>query len=172
MNARKLVMLALFTAVSLCLFVIEAQIPPLTPFPGIKTGLANIVTLFILYRKDARLKFSGMDVSAVVAARVLLSAFVTGGAFVLLFSFTGGMAAVAAMLLFRRIFKGGLIPVAGVAGAVTHNAGQLATAVFVYKSVSVLLYLPILVLGGIASGLFTGFTVKVVLNRLDKTKGG
>ncbi|MDR0223392.1 MAG: Gx transporter family protein [Oscillospiraceae bacterium] len=169
MKTRKLAVLALFTAVSLCLFVIEAQIPPLSPFPGIKPGLANAVTLFILYWKSGGLEFSGADVFAVVTARVLLSAFVTGGVFALLFSFTGGVAAVTAMLLFRRAFKGALIPVAGVAGATAHNLGQLAAAAAVYGSLSVLLYLPILILGGIASGLLTGFTAALILNRI---KGG
>ena len=49
-DTRKLVVLALLTALALIIFVLESMIPPLVPIPGIKLGLANIITLFVLAR--------------------------------------------------------------------------------------------------------------------------
>ena len=45
MKAKKLARLALLTAVALIIFIIELQIPNIIPIPGVKLGLANIVTV-------------------------------------------------------------------------------------------------------------------------------
>ena len=49
MNTRKLTLTALLTAIALCIFTAEAQLPSLTAIPGIKLGLANVVTVFAMY---------------------------------------------------------------------------------------------------------------------------
>ena len=48
MKTRRLVLLALLTAIALTIFMLEAQIPAPVPIPGVKLGLANIVTVFTL----------------------------------------------------------------------------------------------------------------------------
>ena len=50
MDIRKLARLALLTAVALIIFVIELQIPNPFPIPGVKLGLANIITVYAVYR--------------------------------------------------------------------------------------------------------------------------
>ena len=49
MKARKLTQMAMLTAIALTIFMIEAQIPPIVPIPGVKLGLANIVTVFAVF---------------------------------------------------------------------------------------------------------------------------
>ena len=66
MDARRLTRLALLTAVALSLFVVELQLPDLFPIPGAKLGLANIVTVYALYRCRAG------EAAIVLAARILL----------------------------------------------------------------------------------------------------
>ena len=163
-NSKKIIILALFTAVSLVLFVVEMQIPPLSPVPGIKLGLANIVTLFILYKKESK----PGDAFLVIIARVLLASLITGNLSALFFSFTGGIAAICTMLLFKKIFKAKLIPVTSVAGAISHNVTQAVVAVLVYNSKGILLYIPVLIFGGILSGLLTGFTAEIIIKRLRR----
>lgn len=68
----------------------------------------------------------------------------------------------------RAAFKGEIVPAVSAAGAVAHNIGQTAVAAAVYKSAAVLFYLPALVLGGIASGLFTGIIAMVILRRIKR----
>jgi heptaprenyl diphosphate synthase len=165
---KKTVTLALLTAVSLILFIVEMQIPPIIPIGGVKIGLANMVTLFILYNRrsiwcDA---LGAPDAVLVVIARVLLAGLVTGSLFSLMFSFAGGITAVFTMLLFRKILRGKLIPVVSVAGALAHNTAQIAVAVLVYGGFGVLLYFPALVLSGILSGLITGFAAAIILKRM------
>ena len=51
-----MVLMGVLTAIGLTIFMLEAQMPPLTAIPGIKLGLANIVTLCalaVLGPKDA-----------------------------------------------------------------------------------------------------------------------
>ena len=50
MNARKLTHLSLLTCVALILFAVEARLPDPVPIPGVKLGLANIVTVYAVYR--------------------------------------------------------------------------------------------------------------------------
>ncbi|MCL1903735.1 MAG: Gx transporter family protein [Oscillospiraceae bacterium] len=161
---KKTITLALLTAVSLILFTVEMQFPPLTPFPWIKIGLANTITLFILYRRG----FTALDAFLVVIARVLLAALITGSPTALLFSFCGGIAAVTAMLAFIKTVSGKKPPpaITSVAGALAHNITQIAIAVFVYGGFGVLMYLPALIIGGIMSGVITGLVTTVVLKRL------
>jgi heptaprenyl diphosphate synthase len=166
LTASKLTLLALLTAFSLVLFMIEAQIPPFffVPIPGIKLGLANIITLFILYSDI----FKKRDAVIITIVRILLSGLITGNLFALLFSFAGGITAVFTMIALHKFLP---IFAASVAGAIAHNAAQIAVAVFISGS-SALLYLPILVFAGILSGLLTGFTVTIIITRLRRNNHG
>ena len=86
-STRKLALLAALAAVALTIFVAEAQIPPVVPVPGVKLGLANIVTLVamsVLGRKEA---------GAVFVVRLILGSAFAGGFSGLLFSAAGGAAA-------------------------------------------------------------------------------
>ncbi|MCM1412605.1 MAG: Gx transporter family protein, partial [Lachnospiraceae bacterium] len=81
---KKLTVLALFTTLSLAIYAVESVIPPLVPIPGIKLGLANIITLILLRNASAK------DALLVLTARILLSALLFGHALSLLYSLAGG----------------------------------------------------------------------------------
>lgn len=161
MDTKKLTKLALLTAVALMLFTVEAQLPPPLPIPGVKLGLANIVTVYVLFRFGAR------DALAVLLARVLLGSIFAGAAITLLFSLGGGLLCWLALLPLRRIVSPRQVWVCGVLGAVAHNIGQLAVCVAVYRTAAALAYAPALLLSGMAAGLFTGLAAQFLLRRLD-----
>ena len=54
LKVRKLTELAMLTAVALILFVVELQIPNPFPIPGVKLGLANIITVYAVYHYRVR----------------------------------------------------------------------------------------------------------------------
>lgn len=165
---KKIAVLALLTAVSLVLYVVELQIPPLIPqIPGIKTGLANIVTLFILFGKPSN-DFKAHDALLVVIARVVLSGLITGSMFAMMFSLSGGVISTVVMAALRRALPVLPPPVVSVAGALTHNFTQITVAAFIFGGLWVLVYLPALVLSGIASGLITGFAAAIIIRRLSQ----
>lgn len=150
MSVQKLTLLAFYTTISLAVYAIESALPPLVPFPGVKPGLANIITLLVLHR------FSTKEASMVLTARILLSTLLFGQALSLFYSLAGGILSLAAMVLLQKLLgKRLLIPI-GITGGLFHNLGQLIIALLLTKTLGVLTYLPILVIGGITAGLLTG----------------
>ena len=149
-NTKKLVFLALLTAISLVIWVIEAQIPPPVPVPGIKLGLASVVTL------TAMALLSRRDALIVLFLRVVLSAVFGGSVSALLFSLTGGLLSWAVMALTIGLFDRKQLWVVSVLGAVGHNGGQLLAAIAVTRTPSIVVYAPALLAAAIITGAFTG----------------
>jgi len=151
MPVKKLTTLSLFTTLSLAVYAIESAIPPLVPIPGIKPGLANIITLILL------LRYSRHDALLVLSARILLSSILFGQALSLLYSLVGGFLSLLVMALVMKLLQNKMTFLTGALGGLTHNMGQLAVAYAVTAVPGVLTYMPFLILSGILTGLFTGF---------------
>lgn len=150
MPIGKLTLLALFTTLALAVYGIESLLPPIVPIPGIKLGLANIITLIVLKN------YSGRDALLVLITRIIISSLLFGQMLSLLYSLAGGILCLLAMLLLNSLFDGHFIFITSAAGAVFHNIGQLAVAVLITQTIGVWSYLPFLILSGIITGLFTG----------------
>ena len=150
-KTQRLARAALLTALALGLSWMERFIPLqlLVPLPGIKLGLANLVTLFALYFLGGRMAL------AILCVRCLLGSLFGGGVTAFCFSITGGLLALAVMTLARRL---PLLSVYGVSilGAAAHHLGQILVAVALLRSGYVVAYLPFLLLVAIATGFLTG----------------
>jgi len=156
LDTVKLTFMALFAVIALIIFIIEAQIPLPVHIPGLKLGLANIVTLFMLFLGG---RWKTRDVFMVLAVRILLGALFAGQPVSFLYSAAGGMLSLVFMYLLKTNVRGIPLPVVSVAGAIAHNIGQIAMVMLVWQSTSVMVYLPVLIAGGIVSGLVTGFCI-------------
>ena len=159
MTARRLTRDALLTAVALILFTVEAQIPAPVPIPGVKLGLANVVNVW------AVCALGPLDALCILLCRVVLGAFFVGHLMVLFYSLAGGLLSLCALLILRRVTTPEQIWICGVCAAVAHNAGQLAVAVWVTRSLAVLAYFPLLTVSGMITGLFTGLCAQYLLSR-------
>lgn len=150
-KTQRLARAALLTALALGLSWMERFIPLqlLVPLPGIKLGLANLVTLFALYFLGGRMAL------AILCVRCLLGSLFGGGVTAFCFSITGGLLALAVMALARRL---PVLSVYGVSilGAAAHHVGQILVAVALLRSGYVVAYLPFLLLVAIATGFLTG----------------
>ena len=162
MKIKKLTSLAMLTAAALIIFVIESGIPPLTPIPGIKMGLANVITLVVLAI------YGGREAFAVLIIRILLGGLFAGTAISLIYSLAGGILSFIVMVILIKRMGEKLLWVISVFGAVAHNAGQLAAAVLLTSSFEILWYAPVLVISGIVTGAFTGAAASAVLKRIRK----
>ena len=158
MDIRKLARFALLTAVALIIFVIELQIPNPFPIPGVKLGLANIITVYAVYR------YRPGEAAMVLASRILLGSFFSGRAIALLYSAAGGTACLLGMLLLKRVIPPRWLWISSVLGAVFHNIGQIAVAVAVI-GISALAYLPFLLVSGCLAGAFTGLCAQLVMQK-------
>lgn len=156
-RTKKLVLTSILAAVALGVYVLEAQIPAPIPVPGVKLGLANVVTLTamaLLGRKQAL---------AVLVVRLLLGSMFSGGLSALLYSLAGGLLAYAVMAALLRALP---LWVVSVLAAIAHNLAQLSLAVLVTGTPSLFWYGPALLLAAILTGAFTGLAAQYLTRAL------
>lgn len=169
MRVKKIVLCALFICIAAVLSAAESWLPPLCPIPGVRVGLGNIVTMFILYIGG---KWRSIDALIVVILRCFVAALITGAVMNVFYGVAGGVCALGVMILLRRILpakkREELLPFIGVAGAIAHIAGQMVTAVIIYGNFMVLAYAPILLASAIIGGAFTGFCTMLMLKKLSR----
>lgn len=160
MKTKKLTLMAMLLALALIIFVIEAQLPPLAPIPGIKPGLANVITLVSLYmlgRKEAFL---------ILVLRIVLSSVFAGNLVGFFYSVSGGLLSFALMSVMMIFIKEDRMWVTSVMGAIGHNIGQIAAAMVIMKTPQIAWYLPVLMISAVITGVFTGVLAQIALKRL------
>ncbi len=150
------------------------MLPPICPIPGVRVGLGNVVTMFILYIGGG---WRAADALIVIILRCVLAALIIGSPTHAIYGLTGGAASWIAMLILRRIFpRNGdtkrfderFLPFTAVGGAVFHIGGQMAAAVLLYGTKYVLAYTPILLASAIIGGLFTGSLTMLILKKFPE----
>lgn len=148
-----------FTALALIFSYVETLLPIHFGIPGAKLGLANLVIVIVLY------KMGGKEALLLSVTRIVLSGFLFGNLFAILYSLAGGLFSLAVMGLMKRKKSFSIIG-ASMAGGVTHNIGQLIVAMLVVETYQVGYYLPVLMLAGLATGTLIGVISREVLKRL------
>ena len=140
MNIRKLTTMAMLTAISMIVFLIEAQIPLPIAIPGVKLGIANVITLFAIWTLGRR------EAGAILMVRIVLGNLIIGNVMGMLYSLAGGVLCWLVMCLLKP-----------------HVGWVSGTPALAF-------YAPVLLLAGIVTGFFTGQCTQAVLNHLDKLK--
>lgn len=156
---------ALLIALALVLSYTERMIPlqMVVPLPGVKLGLANIVTMIALYL------LGGRSALVILVLRCILGNLFGGGITSLLFSLTGGLLALGAMALAKHCRCLSIYGVS-ILGAAAHNIGQIAASMALMHSVYIAAYLPYLLGISLLTGMATGACAAGVLRSL--TAGG
>lgn len=161
-GTKRLALCAVLAAVALTIFVAESQIPPVVAIPGVKLGLANIVTLVaivLLGRRDALL---------ILVVRLILGAAFSGGFSAFLFSVVGGLFAYIVMALLAGVFPEKMLWVVSVLAALAHNAGQMLVAIAVTGTPGIAVYIFILAASGVVTGVFTGFAAMFLIRAVRR----
>jgi len=158
-GTRRLVFLALLVAMGTALHLVEGVLLIPLPIPGVKLGLANIITLLTLYLYGFR------DGLTVALMRVVLGSLITGmflspGFLLGLSGAVCSTLVMAALLRQTNCFSMIGISLAGAAG---HNIGQLLAACLLLQSSAIVYYLPILLLAGIPTGFITGYLLNALI---------
>lgn len=157
----KTVDMGLFLAFALLLSYIETLIPFSIGIPGIKIGLSNLAVLLCMY------VFSFGDALLLTIMKSVITGFMFGNMFMILYSLTGAVISCVIMYLFKR--SGGFhLPVVSALGGVSHNMGQLLIAYFAVKTYGVLYYIPFLLISGAVMGLLNGSIATVLLPQIKK----
>ena len=160
-SVRALTRCAVLTALALAISVCEGLVPlsVLIPLPGLRLGLANLVTVFALCR------LSPKEALGILVARCLLGANLGGNLSALAFSLTGGALAFAVMWLLLHLPGLSLFGVC-VAGAAAHNTGQILAAMAVLASPAIAVYLAPLLVASLFTGAVTGGASILLLRRV------
>lgn len=162
MKTKRIALLGLLTAIALTIFMIEAQIPAVVPIPGVKLGLSNIVTVFTVFT------LGPWDGVAMLACRIFLGAVFAGNFSTILYSASGGLCAILVTVGLRKVLKENQIWAAGCLGAIAHSIGQMIAAIAVTRTLGLLVYLPVLIVISIFTGLFTGLCAQLLIKRGGK----
>ena len=163
-KTKKLCFMAVLTAIALTIFMIENQLPSPVPIPGIKLGLANIITLTamaILGRKEA---------GAILAARIVMGAIFAGSPSTFIYSAAGGILAYIVMCVTIGLFKENQLWIVSALAAIAHNAGLLGACALIVKTPGIFAYAPILAASGVITGVFTGFAAIYLIRAVKKLK--
>ena len=163
-TTKNLALCAVLTALALGLSTLENLFPVslAVPLPGVKLGLANIVTVFALYELGA------VPALVILFARCGLGSLFAGNVSALLFSMLGGLCAMLVMIglsRFRRLSIYGV----SIGGAAAHNCGQVAAAVLTLGNTAPLYYLPVLLGVSLFTGALTGLISACLFRALAHT---
>ena len=164
LTTKQLTLCAVLTAMALALSYVENFFPLslAIPIPGIKLGLANIVTVFALY------VLGPVQAILILLARCLLGAVFAGNMSALIFSLLGGVTAMLVMILLSRWKKLSIYGVS-MGGAAAHNCGQVAAAILTLGNTAPLYYLPILLGVSLFTGALTGLIAACLFQALSHT---
>lgn len=160
MHGRKVAIFGVFTALALIFSYVELLIPINFGIPGAKLGLANLMTVLVLYKMGTK------EALALSVTRIILSGFMFGNLFGILYSLAGGLLSFLVMVLLKRSDWLSVVGVS-IGGGTAHNMGQLLVAMVVVQTYQVRYYLPVLLVAGEVTGLLIGLVSKEVLKRIQ-----
>ncbi len=158
MKVQKMALLGVLTAAAIVIAILESFIPSVG-IPGVKMGLANIVILIILYELGI------WEAIVVNLLRVLVVSLVRGTFLSMgfLMSLTGCVLSLGIMILFYLLIKKFSIIGVSVIGSLFHVTGQILIAMIFLGSAYIFLYLPVIALSAIITGVFVGIVAKLII---------
>ena len=158
MKVQKMALLGVLTAGAIGIAIVESFIPSIG-IPGVKLGLANIVILVILYELGV------VEAILVDLLRVFLVGLLRGTIFGMGFfmSLTGAFLSLGIMILFCLLIKKFSVRGVSVIGSIFHVIGQILIAMIYLGTAYVILYLPIIAISAIITGVFVGITARLII---------
>ena len=160
-SSRRVATLGALLAISLVLSIVESMLGAMVPLPipGVKLGLANIVSMFIL------VYFSLPSALVIAVLRTLLAALLTGGLSMFLFSAPGAILSILLMWAALRFVPPLSLVGVSMVGAVVHNLAQVCVAVLMTGEANLFYYAFVLTAVGAVSGSITGIVAAAAFSR-------
>lgn len=159
MTTKKTAQLGVYIALAMILSYVESLIPFSFGIPGIKLGLTNVVTVIMMYT------YGIPGALGVAVLRAVLSGFMFGNAFSIIYSVAGCVLSFIFMYILKKTNHFAIISVSA-AGGVMHNVGQLIVAANVVKTYSVIYYAPVLIIAGVFTVIIIGIVSDEIVKRI------
>lgn len=150
MRTKRLTLLAIMLAISIVLSIVESMLPVI-PVPGVKLGLANVVTLLIMFI------YGEKDAFMILFLRIVLVGLLRGNIFSVTFflSLSGGTMAYLMMFLFKQFKVFSMVGIS-IMGAFGHSVGQIVMAIFLIERAELIFYFPYILVLSVITGVITG----------------
>lgn len=162
--SKKVANIGIFIALAMILSYVEVLIPIHLGIPGVKLGLANIVTVVGMYVLPLAW------VWMISLARIFLTGVLFSNAVTMMYSFAGGILSLIVMSILKKV-KGFSMTGVSLAGAVSHNVGQILMAAVMLKNGNIMYYLPALLLAGVVTGILIGLVSGKITKVVKKMEG-
>ncbi|MDE6025000.1 MAG: Gx transporter family protein [Lachnospiraceae bacterium] len=156
---RLTAMCGVFIALALVLSYLESLIPVFAAVPGVKLGVANIVTMVALYKLGTK------PAIIVSVGRIVLAAILFGNISTMIYSFAGAAFSILMMIILKKTKIFSVVGVS-VAGAIAHNIGQLAVAAIMLENLNIMYYFPVLLITGVVSGIAVGLIAVYIIKNI------
>lgn len=160
-KTKKLVTISIMLSISIVLSIMESFFP--IGVTGAKLGLANIVTLIVMYL------YSSKDATMVLLLRVLLVSLLYSGfgSNTFWLSLSGGIFSLSLMLLIKFTNRFTIVSVS-VVGSLGHALGQILMSMFLLNTAYLIFYFPVIFLVAIPTGVFVGLTAQKFITLAKK----
>ncbi len=156
-------LIGIFASVTIALGFLENMFP--FPFPGIRLGLANIGIMLAIYSLPAK------DALSIALIKSIIVPILTGNLFMkLILGFPATIISTIAMILYVKFTKKLSSPIStGALGGFVHIGIQfLIIKTFLVKTLAISNILPYFSILSVISGIITGYTVSIIINRFKK----
>lgn len=160
-DLRKLIYISLLTTIALVISLIESSIPIPIPIPGAKLGLSNLVILTTIV-------VFGFSYAIIVGVlKSLLLVLITGSVTSVFYSLFGSIISIIVMTL-AYIYLSKYLSLIGVSilGSIAHNFSQILVGSIMLSNFKLFIYLPILMIVGLFTGIFVGISATYVSKHL------
>lgn len=158
-TARKVALYGILIALAMVMSFVESLIPVPIPVPGIKLGLANLVTITGLYLVGIP------GTICVTVLRVVLVGFSFGNPYSMIYGLSGSILSLFVMAMAKKYQWFSQVGIS-ILGGVFHNIGQIIFAAMIVRTAGVFVYLPALLLAGSIAGTVIGILGGIMTERL------
>lgn len=153
--------MGLLLATALILSYIESLIPFFFGVPGMKLGLPNMAIVMALYM------FGWKEAIVINIFRIVISGFLFGNMYGILFSLSGAVISFIAMLIIKSTDRFSMTGTS-IIGGVFHNIAQILVAAFVVKTSGIIYYMPVLIIAGVITGFINGTIASQVMAHIRR----
>lgn len=155
--------LGVFAALAIIFGYVESLIPFHIGIPGVKLGLANIITVVMLYKMGTK------EAGIITVIRVVVVGFLFSNVFSIIYSLAGCFLSLFSMHFLKKKDYFSIYGIS-MAGGVAHNIGQIAMAAMIMETESIWYYMPVLLISGVITGFIIGIVSNEMLKRLKDLK--
>lgn len=160
-KAKTVAEYGILIALAMVLSFVETLIPIPIPVPGVKLGLANLVTVVGLYLVGIP------GTVGITLTRIVLVGLSFGNPYSMIYGLSGSFLSLLVMAAVKKHDWFGQIGIS-VLGGIAHNIGQITFAAVIVHTPGLYYYLPALLLAGCVAGTLIGILGGILTERLEK----